>query len=92
MTDISQLSGLEHVNDLEISGNQITSISSLTQMQMLDYVVLSNNTISDLRPLEENSGLQEGDYVYVYDNPLSDSSRSYWIPLLLARGVLVYYQ
>jgi len=49
------------------------------------------NSISDISPLVENSGLSEGDTVDLGDNPLSATSINVYIPQLEERGVDVRY-
>jgi len=50
---------------------------------------LGNNSIVDISPLVANSGLSEGDTVYLRGNPLSDTSLNEYIPQLEERGVKV---
>jgi hypothetical protein len=38
-----------------------------------------------------NSGMDDGDEVWLEDNPLSDTSIYEYIPALKERGVTVYY-
>jgi len=40
----------------------------------------------------DNTGLGEGDTVYLMNNPLSEESVNIYTPELKARGVTVYYQ
>jgi Leucine-rich repeat (LRR) protein len=57
----------------------------LTQLQFLE---LDNNQITDILPLVNNLGLGKGSTVLGLDsNPLSDLSKSTYMPELTARGV-----
>jgi hypothetical protein len=50
---------------------------------------LSQNLISDILPLVNNSGLTAGDSVFLGSNPLSGDSCTVYIPALEGRGVVV---
>ncbi len=62
-------------------------MSSLTNLVTLS---LNNNLISDIFPLIQNSGINNGDVVDLSDNPLNTISINTNIPQLEARGVTVY--
>jgi len=51
-----------------------------------------DNQIGDVKPLVDNTGLGDGDEVWLSENPLSEQSINEYIPALEARGVTVYYQ
>jgi len=63
-------------------------VASLTNLTWLN---LNNNLISDLSPLVANTGLGNGDEVYVRGNPLNYLSIHTHIPILQARGVDVKF-
>jgi len=50
---------------------------------------LDDNQITDIAPLVANTGLDEGNTVYIRNNPLSEESVSVHIPQLEERGVKV---
>jgi internalin A len=91
ITDISPLSGLTNLEELDLGCNQISDISPLSGLTNLKSLDLGWNQISDIKPLVDNVGLSDGDWVYLYDNPLSDTSIEVYIPLLEERGVEVYW-
>jgi hypothetical protein len=90
--DISALPKHSRLTWLSLWGNQITDISPLSNLTSLERLWLNDNQISDISPLVDNTGLGEGDTVYLQNNPLSDDSINIYIPQLEARGVTVYYQ
>ena len=57
----------------------------------LTHLWLRENSISDISPLVANTGLGEGDKVYVTGNPLSYQSIHTHIPSLQSRGVRVEF-
>ena len=78
------------VNDLW-PGTEETSISPLSNLTNLDYLYLFENQIADRSPLVQNTGINQGDVVDLYENLLSGTSLNTYIPQLEARGVNVYY-
>jgi hypothetical protein len=52
---------------------------------------LEGNQIRGIKPLVDNPGLSEGDWVYLRDNPLSFISTNVYIPQLKKRGVIVVF-
>ena len=92
--NIHNLAGIKHLTALRwlyLSNNQIVDITPLNQLNNLPYLSLSSNRIEDLTPLIANTGLSEGDEVFLEGNPLSDQALTEHIPALKARGVTVYY-
>ncbi len=87
--DISPLAGLTGLWKLHLDNNQITDISALTGMINLSWLHLDNNRISDVLPLVDNTGIGNGDNVYLNGNPLSSTSCATHIPTLESRGVYV---
>jgi Leucine-rich repeat (LRR) protein len=92
ITDISPLANLTGLTVLFLPGNQISDISPLSNLSSLECLYIIDNQISDISPLVDNTGLGEGDAVYLMNNPLSLDSVNTYIPELEARGVTVYYQ
>jgi len=92
--DLSHLNPLFNIAILSISDNQITDISPLISLINLTRLNLSGNEISDLSPLVENSGLSEGDKVWLQNNNLDlaeGSEDMLNIKVLQDRGVEVNY-
>ena len=63
-------------------------MSGLTSLTTLGLEV---NSITDLAPLVENTGLGSGDKVDMSNNPLSATSINKYIPALQSRGVEVSF-
>jgi hypothetical protein len=91
IADISSLSGLILLYYIDLTNNLITDISALSGLALLNDIKLSDNQITDVEPLVDNPGIQQGDHLYLYDNPLDSLSINVYIPELEARGVHVYY-
>lgn len=95
ITDVTPLAGLVNVGELSLAENQISDISSLAGLTELYDLRLNSNQISDISPLVENPGLSCVDppshcaLVVIYDNPLSSTSCTVYVPELKSRGVTV---
>ena len=89
ISDISPLAGLINLIGLALWGNSISDISPLAGLTHLTDLNLERNSISDISPLVANTGLGSGDFVAVWDNPLSPTSIKTHIPTLQSRGVSV---
>ena len=91
---ISNLAGLdlaEGLEALDVAGNAISDVAALAGLTELDRLDLSsNNAIRDISPLLSNTGLGEGDELYLQGNPLSAEAIDMHVPALRARGVVVY--
>jgi Leucine-rich repeat (LRR) protein len=92
ISDISTLAKHSRLTWLSLWGNQLADISPLSNLTSLERLWLNDNQTSDISPLVDNTGLGEGDTVYLQNNPLSEESVNVYIPELEARGVTVYYQ
>ena len=94
---ITDLSGIEYCSSLTglyLTSNQISNISPLTSLTNLVHLRLRYNQISDISPLVANSGLGEGDRVWLESNnlDLSEGSEDLEnIRQLVGRGVVVDY-
>ena len=86
-SDISPLAGLTKLETLY--HNSISDLSPLAGSK-LETLYLSNNSISDLSPLVANTGLGNGDTIFLFGNPLDDTSISTHIPTLRNRGVTAH--
>jgi len=89
IADISPLASLTNLKELSLDNNSIVDISPLASLTKLQGLDLGSNSIVDISPLMANSGLSEGDTIYISDNPLSDTSLNEYIPQLEGRGVEV---
>jgi len=94
ISDISPLANLTNLQGLGLIGNQISNISSLANLTKLQSLDLDSNQISDISPLVSNTGLGQGDIVWLENNlldltPGSDDMNN--IQILQNRGVEVYY-
>ena len=92
--DLQPLKDLTNLIELNLWFNQISDISPLENLTSLTWLKLDKNQISDISLLLENSGLGEGDEVYLEDNNLdlgegSDDMEN--IKALEDRGVVVHY-
>jgi len=91
ISDITPLWNLTQLTDLNLDDNLISDITPLQNLTQLIWLDLGYNQIEDILPLVNNSGMDDGDEVWLNDNPLSDTSLYDYIPQLEARGVTVYY-
>ena len=91
ITDISPLSRLTKLTSLGLHSNSISNISAIEKLTKLNEIFLYDNSISDLSPLVANTGLRNGDQVFVKENPLSSLSINTHIPTLQSRGVKVEF-
>jgi len=56
-------------------------------LQSLNF---NDNNVVDILPLINNSGIDNGDIVWLENNELNDTSINIYIPQLEARGVTVH--
>ena len=91
-TGIADLTGLETATNLEqayLGDNLVTDLNPLSDLPVLSGVDLSNNRLSDISPLVDNTDFADGDWVTLNSNPLSEESLNTHVPTLLRRGVEV---
>ena len=91
ITDISPLSRLTQLTSLGLHSNSISNISPIERLTKLNELFLYDNSISDLSPLVANTGLRNGDQIFLKGNPLSSLSINTHIPTLQSRGVTVEF-
>ena len=91
IADISPVAGLINLTSLWLWSNYISDLSALTGLTNLKSLGLWENNISDLSLLVANTGLGNGDKVYVRGNSLSYDSIHTHIPVLQSRGVTVEF-
>ena len=90
ISDLSPLAGLTELQTLHLHNTSISDLSSLAGLTKFETLYLSNNAISDLSPLVANTGLGTGDTIFLFGNPLNDTSINTHIPALRNRGVTVH--
>ena len=85
--------GMTNLNYLYLYNNSISDISPLARMTQLNYLHLHNNSISDISTLVSNSGINSGDVVYIFDNPLDcdDAATQGCIATIEERGVELHH-
>ncbi len=91
ISNISHLAGLTQLKELYLHNNTISDITPLSGLTQLTVLYLQENSISDLSPLVINTGLGNGDYVDVRENPLSALSFHTHIPTLQSRGIVIEF-
>ena len=91
ISDIAALTNLTNLTALRLDRNSISDIAALSGLTHLTELRLDRNNITDLSPLVANTGLRNGDKVYVQGNPLSHTSIKTHIPTLQSRGVTVEF-
>jgi hypothetical protein len=89
IANIDSLSNLTSLQYLHLDSNQIDSIDALSGLINLTHLYLDSNQIESIYPLVQNYGLDSGDYVWLRNNPLSDTLTDAYIDTLEARGVTV---
>ena len=89
--NITPLAGLTSLTYLYLADDQISDISPLAGLTELTSLDLSSNQIGNIEPLVNNPGMGSGDSLYLYSNPLSNSSIDVYVPTLEGRGVTVYW-
>jgi internalin A len=82
---------LTALTDLLLGDNDVSDLSPLSGLTELNWLYLDRNQISDILPLVNNPGMDNGDQLYLRSNPLGETSIDIHIPALQARGVTVYY-
>ena len=77
------------MTSLSLNNNFISDISALVGLIQLTWLGLSDNSISDISALVANTGLGNGDTIYLRGNRLSSLSSGTHVPTLQSRGVTV---
>ena len=91
IADISPIAKLTQLRWIDLTGNNISDLSPVAGLTRLRSLFLQNNHISDISPLLANTGLGNGDTIFVNANPLSYLSIHTHIPALESRGVTVFF-
>jgi Leucine-rich repeat (LRR) protein len=85
------LCDVESITSLYSDESNISDLTGIENLTSLLELTLYSNNISDISALVDNSGIDDGDYISLGNNPLSDDSVNIFIPELEARGVNVYF-
>ena len=105
LSDLTPLAGLVDLRILYLDNNQISNLVPLANLTKIGdppttaplregvtiFLGLQNNQISDVQPLVDNPGLDDGDGIDLRGNPLSGETINTLIPQLEARGVTVLH-
>ena len=89
IVDVGPLATLTHLVCLELHENAIADIAALEHLVTIQELYLCNNQVTDLAALVANAGMDDGDLLEVWANPLSPTALDDQIPALEARGVVV---
>ena len=92
IADLILLAQLNSLTFLDLAVNQIIDFTSLAGLDNLEILFLQRNLIKNIKPLVANTGLGEGDAIYLHGNPLSDQARNEHIPALKVRRVAIILQ
>ena len=92
IADLILLAQLNSLTFLDLAVNQIIDFTSLADLDNLEILFLQRNLIKNIKPLVANTGLGEGDAIYLHGNPLSDQARNEHIPALKVRRVAIILQ
>jgi Leucine-rich repeat (LRR) protein len=87
--NIEVINNWENIERIYMEGNVIVDVNSFAQLKKLEVVSLWDNEIEDIKALAENDGLQEGDLVGLYGNPIDCRKQADNIKILVERGVAV---
>jgi internalin A len=87
ISDLSPLSELGSLKVLWLHDNLISDLGPLAGLTALAEVYLEYNAVSDLSSLTANSGLGQGDGVYLYGNPVDCAAQAENPRVLSDRGV-----
>ena len=92
ITDLSPLSNISTLALLRNIGKSYGGLMALIEENEIPiHLGLSNNQISDIGSLVNNSGIGEGHAIDLRGNPLNDEAYSVHIPILQKRGVKVLF-
>jgi len=104
ISDISPLSNLTNIRALNLRRNHIGDITQIKGMINIgEYesspylglqidLDLSYNEISDISPLIENPGINDGDSIDISNNPLNSKSIDFYILMLESKGAKVTWE
>jgi hypothetical protein len=91
ISDIGPLDRLTSLEDLVLEVNGIADIGPLEGLTNLTTLSLHSNQIGDLGPLVQNTGLGDGDVVWLAENPIDMSEQAANIQALEDRGVTLLF-
>ena len=87
VTELTGLEAAERLSLVFLGSNRVADLTPLENLPALRGIDMSDNQIVDVSPLVSNIALDEGSWVNLDTNPLSEDSLNLHIPELLARGV-----
>lgn len=91
ISDLTPVAGLTNLVQFSAPDNSVTSITAMAGLTDLFSLDLNGNQIEDIAPLVANPGLDDGDQLFLFDNPLSQTAVCTDIPILEVRGMLVIH-
>jgi Leucine-rich repeat (LRR) protein len=94
ISDISPLADLDELSYIYVSGNLISDLTPLQNLPNLYRIELHDNFITDVGPLVANPGIDNGDQITIYGNPVAvtnDPVQQGYFAQLQARGVTVIF-
>jgi Leucine Rich repeats (2 copies) len=90
IVDASPLAALTNLTTLDLSNNQVSSAKPFAGLTNIVSLHISNNAIGSIDPLLDNAGLDSGDSLWIYGNPVRcNASDLQVIATLKARGVII---
>lgn len=89
--NIDALQNCTRIQRLYMDLNQIEDISALQYLTNLKILDLYSNKITNIEPLIHNTGLRDGVFVDIRNNPLDSLSVHTYVPELISRGVIVWW-
>jgi hypothetical protein len=89
ISDLSPLARLSNLKVLIVYENHVADLTPLRNLTSIEFLDLSDNDIVDLAALLQNPGLNQGDYLILRGNLLSEEAQEEQVPLLRSRGVNV---
>jgi internalin A len=87
ISDISALGAMTNLTSLDLQLNRVNDVSVLQGLTSLETLEAWGNMICDVSALVANAGLDSGDNVIVFENPLSTTACSVDLPALRSRNV-----
>ncbi len=89
ITDVTPLSRLTKLTTLKLSTNSITDVSLFSGFTKLEWLWLDSNCLTSIGGLTNNTGLGDGDHVFLRRNPLDAQTLANDVTALRDRGVTV---
>ena len=91
ISSLGVVSYLASLKTLVAFGNEITDLSALANLNLLEWISLASNQVGDLTPLVTNSGVGSGDSIILIQNSvLNCQSQEANLQSLRGRGAVVH--